>query len=1299
MTSAPSGNPRLDELSRRIERCLGSDRARLRRRLRGVRQARKSGKPIDQALARIRQSIEASERLRRQRAELVPAIHYPDDLPISARAGEIGEAIREHPVVVVCGETGSGKSTQLPKICLELGRGIDGTIAHTQPRRIAARSVAARLAEETGLGLGGGIGYKVRFTDRTKAQTLVKTMTDGMLLAETQGDPLLRRYDTIIVDEAHERSLNIDFLLGILTRTLRRRDDLRVVITSATIDPERFSAHFDSAPIIEVSGRTFPVEVRYRPLEAGEDEGDVERDEIRGVVEAVDELVAEGPGDILAFFPGEREIRQAAEALRKRQPAQTEILPLYARLSGEEQQRIFAPHSGRRIVLATNVAETSLTVPGIRYVVDTGLARISRFSHRSRVQRLEIEPISRASAEQRTGRCGRIGPGVCVRLYAEDDFERREAFTPPEILRSNLAGVILQMKALELGGVEDFPFVEKPDPRMVREGYKTLHELGAVDEANKLTGLGREMSKLPIDPRIARIVLAGAEHGCLDRALILAGALSVADPRERPHERAEEADAAHARFVDPESDFLTLLNLWEEYRAQAERLSRRKLARWCRESFLSLLRLREWGDVRRQLAELASSQGLARGGEAPDAEAIHRALLTGFLSSVGRKAEGHEYEGPHGVRFHLFPGSALFDAKPQWVMAAELVRTTRLYARTVAAIRPEWIESAASHLVRRTYHEPFWERRRGRVNAYEKVSLHGLEVIPRRKVHYGPINPDFCRETFIFRALVEGEYRTSAPFVRHNADVIQRVEQMEARLRRRDLLTSRQRRFEFYDRRVPRDVYQGSSFERWRRWAERRDPELLYMTIDDVLEHEPDGQLDRFPERVEIGGAELPVDYRFEPGQRDDGATLTVPVEVFGRMDAGRADWAVPGLVREKVVELVRRLPKDYRRVVGPAKEFADEFLASNPPRDVRLTRSIAEHVAATTGTTIPDDVWTRASLPSHLDVRFRVVDETGEPIAEGRDLSTLRAELADRLGVAAGFVADDRFHRDDVRAWDFGDLPESLELRRGGVRLTVHPALLDRDGGVLLRALDDPDRAASEHRRGVVRLFTITQRDELDRLIGGMPGLEQMTLLVGALDKPPAVRDALARLIADHVLTAAGRPVPRSASAYAALVESAWNAYAPACREVAETVVRALELHQRLALELDRSLPPAWHEPAADIRAHLHALMRGGRIFQEAEWERIRSLPRYLRGIERRIERLKTGGLDRDARSRAALAPVQALLDRLRDVRGPESPAAIRLGWRLEELRISLFAEDLGTREPVSPERLTRELDAALAE
>ncbi|MCC6284739.1 MAG: ATP-dependent RNA helicase HrpA [Phycisphaerales bacterium] len=1265
-----------------------ADQPRLRRRLRGLRRTR--GDTLDRAAAEIRRDAEDSAARRERRRLSVPAVRHPSDLPVSARRDEIAGAIAAHQVVVICGETGSGKSTQLPKICLSLGRGVGAMIGHTQPRRLAARSIAARLADELGLALGRGVGAKVRFSDATGPDTLIKVMTDGVLLAETQRDPVLSQYDSLIIDEAHERSLNIDFLLGYLHGLLPRRPDLKLIITSATIDPGRFSRHFGGAPVIEVSGRTYPVEVRHRPLP--EDRGEKDDDLlIEGLLGAVDELAREGPGDVLVFLPGEREIREAAEALRKHHPRGTEILPLYAKLSNDEQQRVFSPSRGRRVVLATNVAETSLTVPGIRSVVDSGLARISRVNPRTKVQRLAIEPVSQASARQRAGRCGRVGPGICIRLYAEDDFASRPAFTEPEILRSNLAGVILQMKALGLGRVETFPFIEPPEGRQVREGYRTLHELGAVDEAGEITDLGRRLARFPIDPRLARMVVAGAELGALDDVLVIAAGLAVPDPRDRPLDKQDRADEAHAPFKHPESDFLGLLALWNAYHDAEKRLSHSRARAWARDRFLSYLRLREWHDVHRQLREMASAQGLRLAAHGFDPDLIHRALLTGLLSNVGRKAENAEYQGPHGIRFFIHPGSGLFEERPAWIMAAELVQTTRLYARTVAKVKPEWVEAAAGHLVKRTYYEPFWEARRGRVNAFERISLHGLEIMAGREVHYGPIEPAVCHEMFIQKALVDGDYRTGAPWARHNRRLVQEVEMLEERLRRRDLLAAPEHRFAFYDARVPAEIYTGAAFELWRRSAERADPQLLFMRHEDLMNQGPTAEaLSRFPASVEIDGADLPVRYRFSPGESDDGATVTVPVEVLARMDPSRADWMIPGLVREKVLALVRALPKSHRRLIGPAPEFADAFLAANPSRAKPLTDAINDHLRTTTGVIIEPDVWARSAPPEFLRLRYRVVDDAGRELAHGRDLSSLRREVAGQLGGEAGAIASEHYTRDALTEWDIPDLPERLTITRRGATFDVFPALLDRGASASLRVLDNASDAAREHERGVLRLFILESRRELELALRGAHEVESLKLLFATLGSPDDLARDLTRLIAERAFLAQG-PAPRTGADFARRLRGGQDRIPDARRDVLDLVSSILDAQQRVALDLSRTFPPAFEPSIRDMRAQLARLVRPGFLSATpGPW--LRHLPRFLSAIALRLRKLAEGGLDRDRRHLADLAPHLAALGAAEELtrghRFPD-PETEHYRWMTEECRVWMFAQELRTSIPISLKRL----------
>ncbi|MBX3365513.1 MAG: ATP-dependent RNA helicase HrpA [Phycisphaeraceae bacterium] len=1311
-----------------IDACMGVDRDRLHKRLRGLvesvrvshqdrsteRRTRRKGlidrdrrmptasdeklappppsHGLQGALSEIEAEIKASMERRSRRLRSIPAVHYPSDLPVCIRREEIADAMQRHQVIVVCGETGSGKSTQLPKICLELGRGIDGLIGHTQPRRIAARTIAARLSEELRVVLGQEIGFKIRFNDRTDPNTLIKVMTDGILLAETASDRLLRQYDTLIIDEAHERSLNIDFLLGYLRQILPKRPDLKVVVTSATIDPERLSRHFSDAPIVRVEGRTYPVETRYRPLPEQDDRNGRDDDVLLdGILNAVDEIAAEGPGDILVFLSGEREIREAAEGLRKHHPPNTEVLPLYARLSVEEQQRVFTPHNSRRIVLATNVAETSLTVPGIRGVVDTGVARISRYSPRTKVQRLQVEPISRASADQRRGRCGRIGPGVCLRLYSEESYSERPDFTEPEILRSHLAGVILQMKSLGLGKVEQFPFLDAPDYRQVREGYRTLHELGAVTSEGDLTPMGRLLAKLPIDPRIGRMVLAGGHEGVLHDVLIIAAALSVQDPRERPHDRQEQADALHAEYQDADSDFVSYLNLWAAYRAFDHSMSTRQLRRWCRERCLSFLRLREWRDVHRQLRDAAHTLGFAVGNGACDRDRVHKALLTGLLSNVGARSENTEYRGPHGLRFYVHPGSAVFDGKPAWIMAAELIQTTRLYARIVAKIRPEWIESAAEHLIKRTYHDPFWDARRARVHAYEHVTLHGLEIVHGREVHYGPIDPALSREIFIQKALVDGDLRTNAPWARHNRKLLREVSALEDRLRRRDIVAGPETRQMFFNARVPDHVFTGAAFERWRQQAERTDPRRLFMSHDDVVARMPgDEEQSRFPVRIEVDGATIPAAYRFEPGQPDDGVVLTVPLEALHRLNEAQLEWIIPGLVRERVIALVKSLPKTHRRLLGSAAAFADEFLDSEPDKSISLPHAINEYLRRSTGEAVADDIWRRIEVPDHLLPMLRVVDANNVELARGRNLAAVRRAVAEQTGDDYALIADERFRRDGIVKWDFDCLPERVEIRRRSALLEVYPALVDQGRSVSIRAFDCPHDAAWEHARGFLRLVMIEARDELCRAVRSMPELEHMQLLYSMLGSGDALREALCLLLAERAYLHDAR-LPRTRKEYEALLASGSERLDAASLEVMELVSAVLAVYQHVSLDLERRMPPAWDPCITDMRTQLSGLVYPGFLLQ-TPMPRLAHLPRYLQGIRLRLKKIASGGLDRDLQRLHELQPHLDLLHQVRSHsvgRRMPNHDVEQYRWMIEEMRVSMYAQDLRTAFPISLKRL----------
>ncbi|MBS0196834.1 MAG: ATP-dependent RNA helicase HrpA [Planctomycetes bacterium] len=1279
------------DLIKRIEGCFHADRTRLLAQLhrltRGVRDARSDPAAI------VRGLLQAEARVAARRAR-IPRPVFPPELPVSQRKDEIAKAIAQHQVIVVCGETGSGKTTQLPKICLELGRGVFGMIGHTQPRRIAARTVARRIADE--LGRPELVGYKVRFGDATGPDTVVKLMTDGILLAETQGDRALSRYDTIIVDEAHERSLNIDFLLGYLKTLLPRRKDLKVIVTSATIDPERFSRHFSDCPIISVSGRTYPVEVLYRsPLGGDEDERDSDFD--RALVQAVDEAASYGDGDILAFFSGEREIREAAEVLHKHHvpgaPRAT-ILPLFAKLSNDEQQRVFEPHDQhetRRIILATNVAETSLTVPGIRYVIDTGVARINRYSARTKVQRLEVEAISKASADQRKGRCGRVGPGVCIRLYSEEDFTTRPQYTDPEIVRTNLAAVILQMAALRLGRVEDFPFLDPPDSRLVKDGYDTLIELGAVTEAGELTPLGRDLAKLPIDPRIGRMILAANAENCLTEVLIIASALSIQDPRHRPFEKQDEADEAHAPFRDERSDFLSHLILWNAYRTQKRHLSSSKLRRWCKEHFLSFVRLKEWEEMHHQLADLAGGMGYHANQTKASPEAIHRALLPGLLSNIGFKGEQGEYLGARGLKFNIFPGSVMFKAGAKWVMACELVRTTKLYARTLAPIPPDAIERAATHLVKKTHYDPHWDGRVGRAMVFERVFLFGLELANKRRVHLGGVDPQEARKLFIHHALVEGDCEIEAPFLSHNTRLASRVRELETRARRQDLLMDAAARFAFYDRTVPKEVFAVAAFERWRQVACRGNDKFLFMSMQDLVA--PGAEVPNaadFPDELDIGGMVVPLTYVFKVGAADDGITLRLPVEALGQLDVKRIEWLVPGMVGEKVETILRGLPKDFRRLLPTIGALAEKVTSELKFGAGDLREEIRSGVRRASAVDVPLETLRSVALPEHLLMRLEIVDQKGEVVYLGRDVNALRAKLTPQLRSTAMTNADARFKREGIKTWDFGDLPEKIEVERLGVKVAAFPALVDNRTSVGLRLFDSPGEAAISTRAGVRRLYVLDVAEDLRRQTSYVHNLERMAAQFAPLGSVQSLRGALSEAIADRAFLD-GLPPVRSQREYFARRGVGLDRLGSAVREVCDLTAAILAGYHAVTLQLSGKIPAGWTPAIADIRDQLTHLFPPN-FMVACPFERLRHYPRYLQGIVERLRKLPGEGLNRDIRHAAEMAPLwRAGLELVRRQHelGLDPVKVAEYRWQCEEMRVSLFAQELRTAVPVSAKRL----------
>ncbi|MEU0003828.1 ATP-dependent RNA helicase HrpA [Streptomyces sp. NPDC006314] len=1304
--------PRLTELSLR-------DAHRLGRRLEGARKIRK---PEARAavLAEIDAEVGKAEARMAERRSRVPAVTYPEQLPVSQKKDEIAAAIRDHQVVIVAGETGSGKTTQIPKICLELGRGVRGMIGHTQPRRIAARTVAERVAEEMRTPLGEAVGWKVRFTDQVNQDaTFIKLMTDGILLAEIQTDRELRAYDTIIIDEAHERSLNIDFLLGYLAQLLPKRPDLKVVITSATIDPERFSRHFGDAPIIEVSGRTYPVEVRYRPL-LEEDAEDADRDQITAITDAVEELMAEGKGDILVFLSGEREIRDTADALEKKKYRFVEVLPLYARLSHAEQHRVFQPHTGRRIVLATNVAETSLTVPGIKYVIDPGFARISRYSHRTKVQRLPIEPISQASANQRKGRCGRTSDGICIRLYSEDDFLARPEFTDAEILRTNLASVILQMTAAGLGDIEKFPFIDPPDHRNIRDGVQLLQELGALDPAQKdprkrLTDTGRKLAQLPVDPRLARMVLEADENGCVREVMVIAAALSIQDPRERPAEKQAQADQQHARFKDETSDFLAYLNLWRYVREQQKERGSSSFRRMCKQEYLNFLRIREWQDIYSQLRTVAKQMGMhleepSAGTDAP-ADRIHVSLLAGLLSHIGMKdvkdGNKNEYLGARSARFAIFPGSALFRKQPRFVMSAELVETSRLWARVNAKIEPEWVEPLAGHLLKRTYSEPHWEKDQAAVMAYEKVTLYGVPIVAQRKVNYGRIDPEVSRELFIRNALVEGDWRTHHKFFADNRKLLSEVEELEHRARRRDIVVDDETLFDFYDQRVPQHVVSGAHFDSWWKRKRHEQPDFLDFEREMLIRESAEAVTKAdYPDTWRQGPLKFRVTYQFEPGADADGVTVHIPLQVLNQVTDEGFDWQIPGLREEVVTELIRSLPKPIRRHYVPAPNYAKAFLEKAVPLQEPLTVTMARELKRRVGVPFEADDFDWAKVPDHLKITFRIVDERRRKLAEDKDLEALKLRLKPKarqaLSQAAAATASreggESLERKGLTDWTIGTLTRVFETRRAGQPVKAYPALVDDGDTVSVRLFDTEAEQSEAMWKGTRRLILRNIPVNAAKFASDkLTNAQKLALSANPHGSVQALFDDCAMAAADKLIGDFGGPAWDE--------ESYRKLYDKVRAEIVDTTVRTVgQVQQVLAAwqacerRLKAVRSPALLANLTDVRKQLDALVKPGFV----TWAGIRRLPdlvRYLVAADRRLQQMPTG-VQRDTTRMEKVHEMQDeyawLLEQLPQGR-PIPASVLDIRWMIEELRVSYFAHALGTAYPVSDKRIVKAIDAAV--
>lgn len=1319
------------DIEQALNQTLLADRHRLRRQWHGIQEARRANRPHDQNLIKFQAALEKSCQLRRQRADARPKCTYDDQLPVCQRRDEIAAAIRDHQVVVLCGETGSGKSTQLPKICLDLGRGVDGLIGHTQPRRIAARSVATRIAEELSVPIGREVGFKVRFADATSNQTYIKLMTDGILLAETQNDRWLDQYDTIIVDEAHERSLNIDFLLGYLHRLIGHRRDLKVIITSATIDAQRFANHFESVagrvPVLEVSGRTYPVDIFHRPLEPDEDNN--EPDLQQAVAEAVSDLTRQGPGDVLIFMPTEREIHEASKALRGRSfgGSKPDLLPLYARLSAAEQQRVFQTSSSRRIIIATNVAESSLTVPGIRYVIDTGTARISRYSPRSKLQRLPIEAISKASADQRAGRCGRVGPGICIRLYSEEDYQNRERFTAPEILRSNLADVILQTKTLGLGPIEEFPFLEPPRPDAIRDGYKTLFELGAVTEQHELTPLGRKLSRLPVDPRIARIVWAAIDEHCLAEVLIIASALEIQDPRERPLEKQQQADEAHKRFADEESDFLSYLKLWDFYHKLKSENSQGQLRKACLQNFISWTRLREWVDVHNELVSIVTDSLAELSGKpvqkptgkpvpqkAPrpaeqvgpwtrrgDVAAIHRALLTGFLSSIAAKTDGGDFQTAGNQKAFLWPGSGLVGKKPKWIVASEQIETTRRFLRTAARIDPNWIEPLAGHLLTRTYSDPYWDAENLGVAAFEKVTLFGLVIVPRRRIGYARIDPVKSRELFIQHGLVQGEWgvpederspRIAMPdFLMRNRELIKQLEELQTRSRRGSILKEEQVQFDFYDTRLPADIMDGQRLMQWWRTASIEDRHRLLMAESDLVNDESArASKVEFPDTVQMQGLSLPLSYRLDPGQDDDGVTVTVPQEGLNQLDAQRLGWLVPGLIQDKIEALIRTLPKESRRALVPIPETATRVADVLRFGDGSFADAVAVGIELVTGVVVPRSEFQEDRLPYHLRMQIRITDAEGQTLGVGRDLVTLRQEFGAVAASSFSSVDDPRWHRDRIATWDFGTLPPEIDVRRGGIALKGYPCLLDDGETVSLRLVDDPKRAQHELRFGIRRLICLTIPRELKQQIDHLPQLNNWTLQSKTFPQPLPFKQHLMELVADRAFLSE-QTLPRSEPQFRDCLRAGRLRLAQATAEVAHLIGPLFQAFMEIRKTWEKTASPQWQPTRQDVHAQLGQLFAPGYLVR-TPWPWLQQFPRYAKAIVLRLQKLASAGVQRDQQHLAAVAPRwQRGIERVKQHRDRQvyDPELEAYRWMTEEFRVSLFAQELGTAISVSEKRL----------
>jgi ATP-dependent helicase HrpA len=1275
--------PSVKKLYQQLDQCMLSARYGFYRQLQNFTRNKNADiKKLENIAENISRSIIKTE-LRKNNC---PAVSYPENLPVSQKKDLILKTIQENQVTILCGETGSGKTTQLPKICLQAGLGIRGLIGHTQPRRLAARSVASRIAEELKTELGQSVGYKVRFSDRLTDESYIKLMTDGILLAEIHHDPYLNQYDCIIIDEAHERSLNIDFILGYLRQLLPKRRDLKVIITSATIDPERFAKHFNNAPIIEVSGRTYPVEVLYQPLH-GEDDDEKQKDFPQAIADAVDFLSRKDRSDILVFLSGERDIRETADYLKKQNLQNTDILPLLARLSASEQNKIFHTSSKRRIILSTNVAETSLTVPGIKYVIDSGVARISRYSWRSKIQRLPIEKISQASANQRKGRCGRISEGTCIRLYSEDDFNLRDEFTAPEIQRTNLAAVILQMENMQVGHVEDFPFVEPPDGRLVRDGYKLLHELGAINTKNKITTIGKKLARLPIDPKLGRMLLEAEQESSLNEVLIIVAALASQDPKERPMDKQQAADESHKKFKDDSSDFIGFLNLWNSFHKQQQNLSGNKLRKWCKENFISWMRMREWKDTHQQITNMLKELKLKFNQNNADYSSIHRALLTGLLSNLGLKSEDREYTGARNGKFMIFPGSALFKKSPKWIMSAEIVETSRVYARTTAKIEPLWIEDKAKHLFKRNYSQPHWEKRNAQVSAFEQTTLYGLIINPKRKTNYGPINPAESREIFIRSALVQGDFNCNFKFFIHNQKLINELENLEAKSRRQDIIIDDEILFQFYNPIIPSNIYSGPQFNKWLKKCDEKITDTLLLSKEYLMQHDAEHITDeQFPNHIEVNGSYYPLEYHFDPGHNCDGITIITPTAGLNALNPQICEWLVPGMLHEKMVALIRSLPKQLRKNFVPAPNFADACLQSIEPGDISLSTAMSNHLRKITGTEIPYDAWRPELLDAHLFMNFRIIDNKGKTVKEDRNLQHLKSSLDDSDIVTNTEEVTHDIEQENVKADILDNIPDTIEINLHGVKIKGFPALVKEGKNVALRVLDSKNKAIQKHKSGLRQLYINAIPEQIKQLKSNLPDIHKLCMLYTSIGKCDNLKQDFLATVIDELFT---QHEANSKTDFEKTLSNGRAELHSTAENWSHLLSEIFSLHKQLRKSL-KNPPLSWLDAITDIQDQLNHLLQPGFILN-TEKNNLQQYPRYLIGIQKRLEKIQ-GNPERDRISRLQVSALWQEYKKRQQALAKQHTTSAQLEhyrWMLEEYRVSLFAQELKTQFPISEKRL----------